>query len=155
MNLALALPLGVASAVAYGVAAAVQHDAVGQQDGEAAPSLRELLRDSRWWASIGGDSLGLVLQLAALAFGPVVLVQPLFVLCLPVALPIRAIFGGPPPRSGDYLAALALAVGLGGFFAIAGSPGATRSLGWPTGLILALAALVVGGAVALLARPRP
>lgn len=98
MNLAVAIPLGVAAAVAYGVAAAFQHDAVGQHEpGSTAPPFSALLRDPRWLAASSGDVVGLVLQLAALATGPVVLIQPLFVLCLPVALPIRAMFGGTAP----------------------------------------------------------
>jgi hypothetical protein len=154
MTLAVAVPLGIVSAVAYGAAAAVQHDAVGQGEDGHRP-VRELLRDARWWASIGGDSVGLVLQLAALAFGPVVLVQPLFVLCLPVALPIRALFGGPRPTRADYVASFALAVGLAGFFAIAGSPAGAHALAASTGVVLAATALVAGGAVSLLARGLP
>ncbi len=156
MNLAYAIPLGLASAVAYGVAAAVQHEAVGQAaDGAAAPTLRELLRDGRWWASIAGDSFGLVLQLAALATGPVVLIQPLFILCLPVALPIRAVFGGAGPSRGDYLATVALALGLGGFFAIAGNPGASSALAESTSIGLAVIALAGGLAVAAAAGRLP
>ena len=153
MNLAVAIPLGVAAAVAYGVAAAFQHDAVGQHEpGSTAPPFSALLRDPRWLAASSGDVVGLVLQLAALATGPVVLIQPLFVLCLPVALPIRAMFGGTAPRRADYLAALALALGLAGFFAIAGTPHPSKELHTGAALLIAVIALGVGLAAVLCVR---
>jgi hypothetical protein len=148
VNLAVALPLGLASAIAYGAAAAVQHDAVGQGP-EGSRPLRDLVRDARWWSSIAGDGVGLVLQLGALAFGPVVLVQPLFVLCLPVALPIRAMFGGAPPRLQDYVSTLVIAVGLAGFFLISGNPADPRPVTAAMSATLAVAAL--GGGVLIAA----
>ena len=152
MNLAIAIPLGLASAVAYGAAAAVQHHAVGQDESESgAPAFGDLVHDPRWWASIGGDVVGLVLQLAALATGPVVLVQPLFVLCLPIALPIRAMFGGAAPNRDDYLAALVLALGLCGFFVIAGDAGYAHSLSTRTSALLAGVAMLAGAFIAVLA----
>ncbi|MCW2527598.1 MAG: hypothetical protein JWM76_2458 [Pseudonocardiales bacterium] len=147
MSLAVALPFALAGAIAYGAAAAVQHDAVGQSADGAARLVSELLHDLRWWASVGGDGLGLVLQLVALATGPVVLIQPLFVLCLPVALPIRALLGGARPGRSEYLSALVLALALGAFFLIAGHPATAAALGTPSILALALIALVAGVAV--------
>ena len=102
--------------------------------------------------SIGGDTVGVVLQLAALATGPVVLVQPLFVLCLPVALPVRARFGGPRPTSRDYAWAAVLGTGLALFFLLAGSPAAGRELTTKAAAVVAIAALVAGGVLALASR---
>jgi hypothetical protein len=155
MNLALAVPLGVASAIAYGGAAAVQHDVVQRAGGEGTASIRDLLRDARWWLSIAGDTVGTVLQLAALATGPVVLIQPLFVLCLPVALPIRARMGGPRPGRGDYLSCLLLAAGLAAFFTLAGRPHAPHELAAGTAGLLAAVALAVGLGICALAWSQP
>ena len=167
MILAAAVGLGVAAAVTYGIAAAVQHDAIqhaggtaGESDGEAGgdtrgAALHDLLRDSRWWTSIGGDTIGLILQLSALILGPVVVVQPLFVLCLPVALPLRARYGGPRPGRRDYLDCVVLVVGLVGFFALIGKPSASRELTVATAGSLAVITLAVGVAIALAVRTAP
>ncbi len=166
MILAAAVGLGAASAVTYGIAAAVQHDAVqhagassvtNEPGGESksGAALRDLLRDSRWWTSIGGDTVGLILQLSALILGPVVIVQPLFVLCLPVALPLRARFGGPRPGRRDYVDCVVLVVGLVGFFALIGKPSSSRELSAATAGTLAVVTLAVGVAVALAVRTAP
>jgi hypothetical protein len=147
MSLAVALPFALAGVLAYGAAAAVQHDAVGQSADGAARPVNELLHDPRWWASIGGDALGLVLQLVALATGPVVLIQPLFVLCLPVALPIRALLGGPRPGRSQYLSSLVLVLALGAFFFIAGRPAVADPLESGPALALTVVTLVIGVAI--------
>lgn len=155
MLLALAIPAGVVSAVAYGVGTAVQHTAV-QAEATGGAGLARLLRSPRWWASIAGDGFGLVLQLIALATGPVVLIQPLFILCLPVALPVRARLGGRPPTRRDYLWSLVLCAGLGAFFLVAGRPHTGGALTTSTavtaiavslgsGLVLALGSRLLRG----------
>ncbi|MEP7180015.1 MAG: DMT family transporter [Pseudonocardiales bacterium] len=124
MSLVVAVPFGVASAIAYGAATAVQHQAAHTGTGQAdARKLVRLLRDPRWLLSIGGDLVGLVFQVIALATGPVVLIQPLLVLTLPVSLFVGYLLGGPTPRGGDYLACLSIIGGLAVFFVVLGSPG--------------------------------
>ncbi|MDP9116831.1 MAG: hypothetical protein M3O28_06155, partial [Actinomycetota bacterium] len=74
MSLLVAVPFGVASAVAYGASTAVQHAAVHTGTGNADPrGLLHLLRNPRWLLSIGGDTVGFGLQVVALSTGPVVL----------------------------------------------------------------------------------
>jgi hypothetical protein len=73
--------------------------------------------------SIGGDAVGLALQVVALSTGPVVLVQPLLVVALPVSLIAGWAMGGPRPVRGDYLACLGILGGLAAFFALLGDPG--------------------------------
>ncbi len=143
MSLAVALPAALAGAVAYGGSTAVQHLAASE---ETAGGLLTLLRNPRWWLSIGGDSVGFVLQILALATGPVVLIQPIFILSLPVALPIRRRLGGPPVTRSDYLACLVLIAGLGGFFLLAGDPGSGRPLTVSTAITI-IAVSLVGGAI--------
>lgn len=127
MSLVVAIPFGVASAIAYAASTAVQHSAAHTGTGQAdARGLVHLLRDRRWLMSIGGDTLGFVLQVAALSSGAVVLVQPLLVLTLPVSLAFGALLGGPRPRRGDYLACVVILGALTVFFLLLGTPGAGR-----------------------------
>lgn len=146
MSLAVAVPAAIAGAIAYGGATAVQHEAA-----QVGP-LRNLLRNSRWWLSIGGDSVGLLLQLVALATGPVVLVQPLFILSLPIALPIRRRLGGPAVTGAEYAACAVLIAGLAGFFALAGAPGDGRPLPVVTGFWLVVATLLFGVSLVAVSR---
>ena len=147
--LALSLVLGVLSAVAYGCSTAVQHAAVHDSSGRSdARGLLALLRNPRWLLSIGGDGLGLLLQVVALSTGPVVLVQPLQVLSLPVAMPIRARLGGPKPTARDWWAVVAVVVGLALFLTLVGDPG---DPGEPKRHHAKLTLLVATGAVVLAA----
>ncbi len=151
MSLAVAVPFGVAAAIAYGAATAVQHQAAHTGTGQAdARKLVRLLRDPRWLLSIGGDVIGLVLQVIALATGPVVLIQPLLVLTLPVSLFVGYLLGGPTPRRGDYLACLSILGGLAVFFVLLGTPGEGHDPN-PRSIVITVAvALLAGGTLCLL-----
>src|SRR6476661_10148866 len=129
MSLAIAVPCAVASALAYGTATAVQHRAAHRESGRAdARGIVRLVRNPRWLASVGGDTAGLVLQVVALATGPVLLVQPLLVLAVPVALPVGRLLGGPAPTWRDYAACLGILGSLAVFFALVGDPGQASAL---------------------------
>jgi hypothetical protein len=128
VSLIVAVPFGVASAVAYGASTAVQHSAAHTGTGSAdARGLLRLARDPRWLMSIGGDAFGFALQVVALSNGPVVLVQPLLVLTLPVSLFFGAMLTGTAPRRGDYIACLGILGGLTVFFLVLGTPQAGRT----------------------------
>jgi hypothetical protein len=155
MSLAVALPCGVAAAIAYGASTAVQHAQANTGTGEAdARGLLKLLRDPRWLMSIGGDTIGLVLQIIALATGPVVLIQPLLVLSIPVSLPIGRLLGGPRPRKAQYLACLAILGGLGVFFGVLGDPGDGDPLSTHAAIVTVLVVIVAGPLLCLCARGR-
>ncbi|MDP9093223.1 MAG: DMT family transporter [Actinomycetota bacterium] len=155
MSLIVAIPFGVASAIAYGASTAVQHAAAHTGTGEADPrGLLRLLRDPRWLMSIGGDTLGFGLQVVALSNGPVVLIQPLLVLTLPVSLFFGSMLTGTRPRRGDFLACLAILGGLTLFFLLLGTP---RSARLPTARSLVATVLIAvlgGGALCALVRGR-
>jgi hypothetical protein len=157
VSLVVAVPFGVAAAVAYGAATAVQHQAAHTGTGQAdARKLVRLLRDPRWLLSIGGDVVGLVLQVIALATGPVVLIQPLLVLTLPVSLFVGYLLGGPTPRRGDYLACLSIIGALATFFVLLGTPGQGRVLNPRAIVATVVIALLAGGALcALVSRQGP
>lgn len=161
MSLAVAVPLGVGSAVVYGTSIVVQHRAAHRGGSEDARHLLGLLRNPRWLLAIGGDFLGFLLQIGALATGPVVLIQPLVVLMLPVALFASFLMGGPRPRPGDYLGCVAIIGGLTAFLTMVGRPGhpggRARHYGephpWHAALAIVLV-LVVGLALCLAVRGR-
>ena len=151
MSLAFAVPCALLGALAYGASSAVQHAAAhtGRAD---ARGLLDLVRNPRWLLSVGGDTLGLVFQVLALATGPVVVVQPILVLAVPASLPVGRWLGGPAPRRADYLATLAVIAGLGAFFVVVGDPGAGDRLGPRAAAVTAAAALAAGGLLCLAAR---
>jgi drug/metabolite transporter (DMT)-like permease len=144
--LVVAVPFGVASSVVYGTSIVVQHRAAQEHadEGEAsAAGLLRLARNRTWLMAIAGDFVGFLLQIAALSTGPVVFVQPLVVLMLPVALGVSFLFGGHRPRVGDYLGVLGVLGGLAVFLALIGEPGAAhvprpRHLGFATIVVLAV-----------------
>jgi drug/metabolite transporter (DMT)-like permease len=151
--LAVAVPCGIAAAVVYGGATAVQHSAVNTGRGEVdARGLLRLLSNSRWLLSVAGDSLGLVLHVVALSTGPVVIIQPLLVLAVPVSLPIGRVLGGPRPRPTDYLACAAIIGGLGAFFGIVGDPGRPELPRTRAIAVLIVLALGAGALVSLAVR---
>ena len=154
MSLAVAVPLGIASSLVYGSTIVVQHRASHNEGEENARHLVRLLRDPVWVAAVLGDFIGFVLNAAALAAGPVVIIQPLVVLMLPVALFVGWLLGGPRPTAIDYLSSLAIVAGLSGFLILVGTPGAGHA---PRARYFALTVLIVlalGAVIALAARGR-
>src|SRR5690606_18958087 len=80
--LAIAIPAALLGAASFGLASAVQQRATKEVPtiGTLNPRLlRELVRKPIWLASVFTVVIGLSLQTVALAFGPLVLVQPLLV----------------------------------------------------------------------------
>jgi drug/metabolite transporter (DMT)-like permease len=126
MSLVVAIPLGVASAVVYGTSIVFQHREAHKYAESDAKGLIALLRNPRWLLAIGGDFVGFLLQIGALSTGPVVLIQPLVVLMLPVALAVSWLIGGPRPRPVDFLSSAGIIVGVGVFLALVGQPGETH-----------------------------
>lgn len=57
---------------------------------EGSALMRSLLRSKRWWAAIVGDVGGYGMQVLALSFGAVLVVQPILVSSLVFALPLSA-----------------------------------------------------------------
>jgi drug/metabolite transporter (DMT)-like permease len=104
--------------------------------------LLDLVRQPLWVAAIGGTLLGFTLQVVALGFGPLALVQPILVFDLIFAVLINAYLR----RVWDpqiLLGVLACAAGIGGFLAIARPSGGQTNVGFF--VILPLAAGLLGG----------
>ncbi|TAM92482.1 MAG: hypothetical protein EPN43_02365 [Jatrophihabitans sp.] len=154
----LAIGLGVAAAVVYGASTVGQHAAVHrgeQSSGEVeARHLLRAIRHPRWLLAFGGDAVGFMLQVAALSAGPVVLVQPLTVLILPVALVVGYLFFGQArPRRGDLLGCAAVVGGLAAFLALVGRPGSGHSANTER-VAATVGFLLVAGTIACLAVSR-
>ncbi|MEO7259901.1 MAG: DMT family transporter [Jatrophihabitantaceae bacterium] len=157
MSLLLAVTAGLGSALAYGAGTAGQHAVAytGSQRADAG-ELRKLARDPRWLLASSADLVGIGLQLVALANGPVVLVQPLLVVSLPVAVVLRSTFGGPRASRPDLGHCLMLILGLALFFLLLGEPSRGRIIGAQTAAITAAATLIGGGlAIAAVRHLRP
>jgi drug/metabolite transporter (DMT)-like permease len=156
VSLAVAVPLGVGSAIVYGASIVVQHDiAHSSGEGDEDPrSLMKLLLDPRWLMAIAGDFVGFLLQIGALAAGSVVVVQPLVVLMLPVSLFVGYMMGGPKPRTPDYIGCAAVIGGLAVFLSLIGQPHAGRVPHSRPIAVAVLFVLLVGLVICVVVRNR-
>jgi hypothetical protein len=145
-DVALAGGLALAAAVAFGLGSAAQQRAAAR-----APSGARLVGEPRWLGGVLGVGVGLTLQIIALAFGPVALVQPLGVAGVLVA----ALAAGRGHARAAAPGALACAVGLGAFLLLAqpvAAPPGARPLDGVAGLLGGVLIVVVLGATVVGAR---
>ncbi|MFG2502729.1 DMT family transporter [Streptomyces sp. NPDC048441] len=140
--LTVAVLLSLVSAVAYAGGAILQERvAVSTPERRYAP-----LRRGTWWIAIGLNSLGALLHVVALAYGPLSLVQPLGALTIVFALPMAALFVGRKAGATAWRGAIMATVGLAGLLSLTQSADA-RSLDDAERVMVALA---TGGAVVAL-----
>ncbi|MFI8770168.1 DMT family transporter [Streptomyces sp. NPDC053792] len=112
--LMLSVALALASAVAYAAAAIVQERVAASAGGPRyAP-----LRSPAWWVSVLLNGVGATLHVAALAYGPLSLVQPLGALTIVFALPMAALFVGRRAGRRAWRGALMATVGLAGLLSL-------------------------------------
>ncbi len=143
-NLALSVLLSLISAMAYAGGAIVQERVAAAAPGtepEYAP-----LRRPAWWAAVGLNGLGAVLHVAALAFGPLSLVQPLGALTIVFALPMAALFVRRRAGATAWRGAVMATVGLAGLLSLTGAAH-DQSL---AGLERMVIALITAGCVVVL-----
>jgi drug/metabolite transporter (DMT)-like permease len=154
---------------------ATQH--VPAEHGMSATMFTELLRNRLWWAGTGTAVAGYVFQALALAYGSLILVQPLLVSCLLFALPLSARYAHNRVTRAEWAWAILLTVGLA-VFVLVGRPseghfqptpsvwlgvavicvplvagciiGAARTLGTRRAVLLAIVVGVLFGLIALL-----
>ncbi|GAA4218623.1 glycosyltransferase [Actinocatenispora rupis] len=155
---ALAIGLAVLGAVAYALAAQLQHGAVRTALDRGARPVARLLRQRRWLAGLALIGTGAGLHAAALGLAPLTVVQPVGVL----AVVLVAVLQARSHRSGlgrrTVLAIAATTLSVGGFVAVAaGDARSTLISDAAQGrtAVLAAAAVAVLGAAALLWRGRP
>ncbi|MER7519472.1 DMT family transporter [Streptomyces sp. NPDC126499] len=140
--LVLSVLLSLVSAVAYAAAAIVQERVAASAAG---PRYAPLRRPA-WWVAVLLNGLGAALHVAALAYGPLSLVQPLGALTIVFALPMAALFVGRRAGRTAWRGAVMATVGLAGLLSLTGGDG-VRSLSDDARHLLALGTF---GAVALL-----
>jgi drug/metabolite transporter (DMT)-like permease len=147
----LALGLAVCAALVFGIASVADQRSTKRvkRRGPLSPRIfLDLARQPLWVASVCGTLIGFALQVLALRYGPLALVEPLLVLGLIFATLINAYLN----KRWDTLligGVIATAVGLAGFLAIARPTNGKSSVGF-----LAILPLAVGlgiGVVACLA----
>lgn len=155
MSLTVAVACALLAASCYGTSTAVQHQAVHLGTGRAdLGGLLGLLRNPTWLLSVLGDGVGLVFQVVALLTGPVVLVQPLLVLAVPLSLLVGAALGGRRPSRSDYLASAAIVAAVGVFALVVGVPGRASPVSVLAGTLATGLLVVLGGAACLAVRRR-
>lgn len=147
-NLAVAVPAAIAGAGFMGLASAAQARATKQVPLEKTLHPRLLLDLARrplWLVGIGATVAGLGLQLVALGFGPLILVQPLLVTALPFAGVFAAWFARRRPDGLVLLGTLVCIAGLSAFLLLARPSDGTAHL-LRTGEVVVIA-VVLGLAV--------
>lgn len=134
-------------------AVAQQRAAADVPEGDAL--LARLIRNPRWWAGIVGDAGGFGFQVAALAMGSVLVVQPILVTSLVFALPLAAHYSGRRVTPMMWAQAAALSAALAVFLVVGDPTEGQTDAPWhrwigPLGLLGAL--IVVGIVVATTVR---
>jgi drug/metabolite transporter (DMT)-like permease len=115
VDTALGIGLAVVAALLLAVASAAEHGAANAATDVPAGGwtmLRTLLRRPLWLFGVTSDVSSFAFQAAALAFGSLLLVQPLLVLSLLFALPLNARLTGRRVSRRDWAWAGALVAGL-------------------------------------------
>lgn len=159
MSLAVAVPFGLASAVVYGTSIVVQHKCAqedAEEHGASAKGLLRLIKRPLFLVALGGDLVGFLFNLVALSTGPVVIIQPLVVLMLPVALVVGYLLGGHKPTWGDYLGVAAVLGGLAAFLALIGIPGEPHipKYGYLVVTIATILVLAIGACLLVIGRSK-
>lgn len=148
-SLAVAVPAAVVGAALMGLASAAQAKATQQvPEGRTLhPKLLvDLARRPLWLVGIAATIAGLVLQLLALGFGPLMLVQPLLVTALPFASGFAAWLSHRRADRVVVLGALVCVAGLSAFLALARPTGGSNELVSDVGpLAVVLGLLALGG----------
>jgi hypothetical protein len=145
MSLLVALPCALVAAVAYGAGTAVEQAAARESDSVAdAAGLTKLAKNPRWLLGVAADTVGTVLHVVAIATGPVIIIQPLLVLQLPISLPIATMLGAPRPGWRHFAACGWIIAGLAAFFVVVGNPGDASIMSVQASLVSSAVVGVVG-----------
>ncbi|MEV6100157.1 DMT family transporter [Nocardia sp. NPDC051981] len=141
-------------AILFAVSAVAQQRAAADvPEGEAL--VAKLIRNPRWLAGLIGDAGGFAFQVAALALGSVLVVQPILVTALVFALPLAAHYSGLRVTVEMWMQAAALSIALACFLVVGDPTQGVIDAPWhrwmlPLGLMLG--AIVAGIAVATTVR---
>ncbi|MGZ8815692.1 MAG: DMT family transporter, partial [Mycobacterium sp.] len=152
---------------------------VPEEQGVSALMVLTLIRRPLWWAGTGAAIAGFAFQAVALAYGSLLLVQPILVSALLFALPLSARLANRRVTRGEWLWALLLTASLAVFVVLAKTSAgdyeasvpltaivavvcimgvsacvfvAIRNPGWRRAVLLAVAVGVLFGVVAMLTK---
>ncbi|MCF4005721.1 DMT family transporter [Corynebacterium uropygiale] len=89
--LSIVFALASALTIAWGTAVRHRIAEAGPSEGSA---ILTAIRQPLWWAGLGTSLLAYGLQILALGFGPLLIVQPILVMSLMFTLPISALYDG-------------------------------------------------------------
>lgn len=145
-NLVIAVPAAVAAALSFGTTGALQHRATREvpQRGTLRPQmLVDLIHRPMWTGAIVTNILGVVLQVVALRFGPLLYVQPLLVSALLFAVLAGSALDRRRPDRILLLGATLCVVGLTGFLLVSRPNGGSGQLDGDDFLPLAIGLVVV------------
>jgi hypothetical protein len=159
----IAVVAALASALVLGISAVADQRSTKRVESRRALSPRilvDLVRQPLWLAAIGANLVGFALQVVALNFGSLALVQPILVCDLTFAVVISWFVGrrgtAPRPPAGlMFTGVAATTAGVAGFLVIGRPSGGSAQVS--IGVVPALAAgivVVVGGCLAVAARNR-
>jgi drug/metabolite transporter (DMT)-like permease len=145
-----AVGLALLSTLGYAYSAVLQERAARRPDPDTPGRAPSRPRSPRWWVILGATAAGAVLHIAALARGPLSLIQPLGVLTLVLALPLGARLNRQRVTRREWVGATAVVTGLAAVLSVlphsAPPPHLTSAGVLGT---TAVAALVAAGLVAL------
>lgn len=116
---AAAVLLSLVSAVCYAAAAIVQERVAATTT----PGRYAVLRSRPWWGSVALNGAGALLHVAALALGPLTVVQPLGVLTIVLVAPMAALLVRRPVRAAAWRGIVLVSAGLAVMLLLTGSPG--------------------------------
>jgi hypothetical protein len=144
----------LSAACGFAVSNALQHRAAGTVPRGVSRVVQVLLHLTRspwWWAGTGLSFLGMLLHATALRWGSLAFVQPLLLVGLVLAIPVRAALERTWPRAQELRAVAITAVGLATFLSsVTLAPGQASPRGdvaiAMTVVGLVLAGLLVGAA---------
>ncbi|MFE7122398.1 DMT family transporter, partial [Streptomyces sp. NPDC057654] len=146
--LVLSVLLCVVSAVCYAAGAIVQERvAATGPHGAYAP-----FGQPRWWGAVVLTGAGAALHVAALAYGPLSLVQPLGALTIVFALPMGALVVRRRVAAAGWHGALLASVGLAGLMSLTGEARPGESLDTAERPVLAVGVLVMAALLVLATR---
>jgi hypothetical protein len=138
INNLLCVIFALLTAASNAAAAVLQRRAAAQVPPENAMHvslIKDLLGRRVWLAGIGLVIVAAVCQAAALATGPIALVQPIFIIELPIALVLAVLANKRSPRLLPWKAIALTTIGLGAALALAAPSGATETASNTTWII--------------------
>ncbi|MFF9349224.1 hypothetical protein [Streptomyces sp. NPDC014734] len=144
----IAVALSLVSAVAYAAAAVAQARLATRT--EPGAGLLSLLGRGAWWSAVGLNAGGALLHVAALGYGPLMLVQPLGALTLVAAVPLGARAAGRRVTGIEWRGTILTLLGLGALLMAAGGTVPHETLSLPEALAVGAGTMAV---VAGLGRP--